>query len=201
MHTNKGFTQNCTGSESCTNSYQQDRVDVLKDYADYSWSLDPTHYTIFEHLGSHNEEKEWANYRLTGDPDGISKGVMMWSEMTYPYSQLLGGYSTGADISRIGHTAHASFSGKRVMGYPESHDKERIMYTAITSGNRGGTAPVNVNLNNALARMSAIRATSILVPDPKMLWHFADLGMENSIYTCSNRSINTELILHLAIVN
>jgi pullulanase/glycogen debranching enzyme len=27
----KGFTQNCTASdESCTNSYQQDRVDVLK---------------------------------------------------------------------------------------------------------------------------------------------------------------------------
>jgi pullulanase/glycogen debranching enzyme len=37
----KGFTQNCTSDESCTNSYQQDRVDVLKKYADYSWSLDP----------------------------------------------------------------------------------------------------------------------------------------------------------------
>jgi pullulanase/glycogen debranching enzyme len=37
----KGFTQNCTASdESCT-TYQQDRVDVLKKYADYSWSLDP----------------------------------------------------------------------------------------------------------------------------------------------------------------
>jgi pullulanase/glycogen debranching enzyme len=34
-------SQNCTASdESCTN-YQQDRVDVLKKYADYSWSLDP----------------------------------------------------------------------------------------------------------------------------------------------------------------
>jgi hypothetical protein len=41
--------------------YQQDRVDVLREYADYSWSLDPTHYAIFEHLGSNNEEQQWAN--------------------------------------------------------------------------------------------------------------------------------------------
>jgi 1,4-alpha-glucan branching enzyme len=43
----KGFTQNCTASdESCTNSYQQDSRCIEK-YADYSWSLDPTHYIIF----------------------------------------------------------------------------------------------------------------------------------------------------------
>merc|ERR1712169_171632 len=29
----KGFTQNCTsGNETCTNGYQQDRVDVLREY-------------------------------------------------------------------------------------------------------------------------------------------------------------------------
>jgi hypothetical protein len=43
----KGFTQNATGSDAMTNAYQQDRVDVLKNYADYTWSLDPTHYAIF----------------------------------------------------------------------------------------------------------------------------------------------------------
>jgi hypothetical protein len=64
-----GFNQriytNCTASdESCTNSYQQDRVDVLKKYADYSWSLDPTLYIFFEHLGGNTEEQQWANYRI-----------------------------------------------------------------------------------------------------------------------------------------
>jgi pullulanase/glycogen debranching enzyme len=39
----KGFTQNCPssvagGQDNCTNAFQQDRVDVLKMYADYSWS-------------------------------------------------------------------------------------------------------------------------------------------------------------------
>lgn len=184
----KGFTQNATGSEANTNAYQQDRVDVLKEYVDYSWSLDPTHHAIFEHLGSENEEKEWANYRIGENP---TKGVMMWSEMTYPYSQLLGGYSTGADISGIGHKSRTSFTGKRIIGYPESHDKDRIMYTAMTFGNSAGTTPLN-NLNNALNRMSAIGAASLLVPGPKMIWHFAALGMENSIYTCNNGSVNTE---------
>lgn len=59
----KGFTQNCTSSdESCTNAYQADRVAVLKEYADYSWSLDSNHYVIFEHLASDSEEQQWANY-------------------------------------------------------------------------------------------------------------------------------------------
>lgn len=78
------------------------------------------------------------------------------------------------------------------MGYPESHDKDRLMYSALTYGNGGGTAPVVGNLNNSLYRMSAIGAVSILVPGPKMIWHFADLGMNDSIYTCSDGSVNTE---------
>ena len=185
----KGFTQNATGSDANTNAYQQDRVDVLKNYADYVWSLDPTHYAIFEHLGADNEEKEWANYRINETP---SKGVMMWSEMTYAYSQLAGGYAVGADISRIGSDAHAGFLGKRVIGYPESHDKERLLYTAMTAGNGAGSAPPLNNLNNALGRMSAIGASSLLVPGPKMIWHFAALGMQYSIYDCNNGTVNTE---------
>ena len=186
----KGFTQNCSASDSnCTNAYQSDRVAVLKDYADYSWSLDPTHYAIFEHLGDDGEEKEWANYRLSETP---SKGVMMWSEMTYAYSQLAEGYATGADISRIGSDSHSGFLGKRVMGYPESHDKERLMYSAMTYGNTSGTTPPLNNLNNALGRMSAIGAVSLLVPGPKMIWHFANLGMQNSVYDCNNGTVNTE---------
>ncbi|MDD5149934.1 MAG: alpha-amylase family glycosyl hydrolase [Flavobacterium sp.] len=184
----KGFTQLCSaGDDACTNGSPSDRVPILKDYADYSWSLDPTHYAIFEHLGSDSEEQQWANYRIGETP---SKGVMMWGEMTYPYSQLIEGWATGGDISRIGSDAHG-FTAKRLMGYPESHDKERLMYSAMTYGNPNVLTPLN-NLNNSLARMSAIGAASLLVPGPKMIWHFADLGMQNSIYDCNNGTVNTE---------
>ena len=186
----KGFTQACSsGDDTCTNAYQADRVAILKDYADYSWSLDPYHYVIFEHLGIASEEQQWANYRISETP---SKGVMMWEEETYPYSQLMEGYTTGADISGIGADAHG-FTVKRAMGYPESHDKERLMYSGITYGLGSGTNPPVGSLNNCLTRMSAIGAISLLVPGPKMIWHFADLGMNSSIFTCTDNTVNTDV--------
>ena len=184
----KGFTQNATGSDALTNQYQQDRVDILREYADYSWSLDPYHYTIFEHLGAAGEEQQWANYRINGEADGISKGVMMWGEIYTAYKDLARGAS--ASIASIGADSRG-FTAKRLMGYPESHDKDRIMYEAKTFGVAGTTSPLN-NLNNALGRMSAIGATSILVPGPKMIWHFAELGMDDSIWTCNNGVVNSD---------
>jgi len=177
----KGFTQNCSASnEGCTNSYQQDRVDVLKEYADYSWSLDPDHYVIFEHLGGDTEEQEWANYRYDE-----GKGVMMWSEMWYSYKELSNG--TASDIDRMGHTAHG-FTGKRTLGYPESHDKDRIMYEMTAFGNGGSGFDLNIALN----RMSSLGAITIPIPGPKMIWHFADLGMDDSIWTCTNGIVNSD---------
>jgi 1,4-alpha-glucan branching enzyme len=180
----KGFTQNCTANdEGCTNAYQADRVAVLKEYADYSWSLDPTHYVIFEHLGSENEEKEWANYRYDE-----GKGVMMWGNMNYAYNELTMGYTS--DISGIGHKSRPQFQGPRVIGYAESHDEERLMYKNLMYGNSTNSSHDVKDLNTALSRMSALGAVTLTVPGPKMIWHFGDLGMENSIFTCNDGSVN-----------
>lgn len=180
----KGFTQNCTANdEGCTNAYQADRVAVLKEYADYSWSLDPTHYVIFEHLGSENEEKEWANYRYDE-----GKGVMMWGNMNYAYNELTMGYTS--NISGIGHKSRPQFQGPRVIGYAESHDEERLMYKNLMYGNSTNSSHDVKDLNTALSRMSALGAVTLTVPGPKMIWHFGDLGMENSIFTCNDGSVN-----------
>ena len=180
----KGFTQACTASdESCTNGYQQDRVDILKKYADYSWSLDPTHYTIFEHLGTDTEEQQWANYRIAETP---SKGIMMWGKMTDQYNELSMGYTS--NITRMS-SASRGFTANRLMGYAESHDEERLMYKNIQYGASNGSYNVKT-LNTALSRMSAIGAVSLLVPGPKMIWHFGELGWEKSIYTCNDGTVN-----------
>jgi glycosidase len=185
----KGFTQNCSsGDEGCTNSYQADRVAILKEYADYSWSLDETHYVIFEHLGADNEEQQWANYRIG---DAIPKGVMMWSEMWTPYKNLAQGQSSDINFDRMGHTAHG-FTEKRTLGYPESHDKDRIMYEMTAFGVSSNPSHDVKNLNTALSRMSALGAVTLTIPGPKMVWHFAELGMENSIWTCSNGVVNSD---------
>ncbi|WP_081810602.1 alpha-amylase family glycosyl hydrolase [Flavobacterium daejeonense] len=183
----KGFTQNCTAAdESCTNGYQQDRVDVLKSYADYSWSLDATHYSIFEHLGTDAEEQQWANYRIAESP---SKGIMLWGKMTNEYNELSMGYT--ANIARM-NSANRGFTKNRLMGYAESHDEERLMYKNLQYGNSANVAHNVKNLNTALSRMSAIGAVSLLVPGPKMIWHFGELGFENSIFTCDNGTVNTD---------
>ncbi|RYJ53577.1 T9SS type A sorting domain-containing protein [Flavobacterium petrolei] len=186
----KGFTQNCPanvagGQEACTGVKQQDRVDVLRKYADYSWSLDPTHYTIFEHLGNDDEEQLWANYKINETP---SKGIMMWGIMTSQYNELSMGYS--GNISRM-NSSSRGFTSNRLMGYAESHDEERLMYKNLQFGNSTNAAHNVKTLNVALSRMSAIGAVSLLVPGPKMIWHFGELGWENSIFTCNNGTVNT----------
>jgi hypothetical protein len=184
----KGFTQNAQGSDPLTDQYQQDRVDVLKEYADYSWSLDPTHYTIFEHLGSDNEEQQWANYRIS---DPISKGIMMWGKMTNEYNQLTMGYNSSNNINRMNSAAHG-FTKNRLMGFAESHDEERLMYKNLQYGNASNSAHNVKSLDVALSRMSALGAVSLLVPGPKMIWHFGELGMESSIFMCNNGSVNLD---------
>jgi len=181
----KGFTQNCTANdEGCTNSYQQDRVDILKDYADYAWSLDDSHYVIFEHLGTDNEEQQWANHRVDE-----GKGIMLWGKMTDQYNELTMGQNGNKNIDRMGHVSRG-FNAPRLLGYPESHDEERLMFKNLEFGNTSNSAHNVQNLNVALSRMSALGAISVMVPGPKMIWHFADLGMENSIFTCSNGTVN-----------
>jgi len=180
----KGFTQNCSSSDyDCTNSYQQDRVDILKSYADYSWSLDPGHYVIFEHLGWDSEEQQWANHRIDE-----GKGIMLWGNVNGPYSQLIMGYSSASSINRMGHESHG-FTEKRLVGYFESHDEERLMYNSTQFGTSNDSYNVT-ELNTSLERMEAIGAISLTIPGPKMIWHFGELGMNNSIFTCEDGSVN-----------
>jgi hypothetical protein len=46
------------------------------------------------------------------------------------------------------------------------------------------------NLDVALSRMS-YGAVSLLVPGPKMIYHFGELGWDTSIFSCNNGTVNT----------
>ncbi|MBL0013860.1 MAG: T9SS type A sorting domain-containing protein [Flavobacterium sp.] len=177
----KGFTNSCPsnvagGQEACTNNYQADRVAKLKYYADKQWELDPNFLVIFEHLGtgnSYNEEVEWANYLKSGD----TKGIMQWRKMTDPYANLLKG--NGTSLSGV------TDPSERFVGYAESHDEERVFYKALTEAGQTQNDLAKVHL-----RASAMGAVHLLVPGPKMLWHFGPLGWERSLWTCQNGSVS-----------
>jgi 1,4-alpha-glucan branching enzyme len=180
----KGFTNECTEAlvgasnvESCTNGYRTDRVAKMKWYADKVWEANTNAYVVFEHLGfggSRNEELEWANYR-----SGEGKGVMFWHKMTDNYANLIKGNANGIDGVTV------SGDNNRAIGYAESHDEERVIYKALTE-----TGQTQGNLTKALHRLSAQGAVHLLVPGPKMIWHFGELGWENSLWTCNNGSVS-----------
>ena len=112
----------------------------------------------------------------------------MWGIMTSQYNELSMGYS--GNISRMNSTSRG-FTTNRLIGYAESHDEERLMYKNLQFGNSANASHNVKTLNVALSRMSAIGAVSLLVPGPKMIWHFGELGWENSIFACNNGTVNT----------
>ena len=173
----KGFTQNCSSSdEGCTNGLQQDRIDVLKDYADYQWEVDPNFYIIFEHLGGITEEKQWADYRANE-----GKGIMLWNKQTDPYNEAtIGDHADGkSNISNVSYTKKG-FDGPSAVSYMESHDEQRIMYRNLDEGESNGAYSVK-DLNTALERMETAGAFFFTVPGPKMIWQFGELGYEVDI--------------------
>lgn len=174
----KGFTNQCGATDfNCTEQYRTDRVAKLKAYTDIQWAIDPNFYVIFEHLGtsagSYQEEVEWANYQRSGD----TKGIMLWRKMTNDYVNLLKG--NFADVTAVAE------SSDRFIGYAESHDEERIAYKALVESGQ-----TNGNLDMIHKRLSALGAMHLLVPGPKMIWHFGELGYEKSLWTCNNNTVS-----------
>ncbi len=173
----KGFTQNCTSSDdSCTNSPQADRVEVLKGYADNQWASDADFYVIFEHLGEIAEEEQWANYRVDED-----KGILLWNKMSDPYNEATMGYndSSKSDFSNVSYSSKG-FDQPSAVSYMESHDEERLMYKNLTYGNAEGDYDVT-DSDTALSRMQTAGAFFFTVPGPKMIWQFGELGYDISI--------------------
>jgi 1,4-alpha-glucan branching enzyme len=179
----KGFTNQCTsGDETCTNGYRSDRVAKLKEYSDLQWSYDPNFLVIFEHLGtggSASEELEWADYLRSGD----TKGIMQWRKMTDPYANLLKG--NYADLSAVTEGVGSANTKYRFVGYAKSHDEERVVYKALNE-----TGQTQGNLFKVHQRLSAMGAVHLLVPGPKMIWHFGDLGWDRSFRTCNNGTVS-----------
>lgn len=184
----KGFTQNCSPSnENCTGSYQADRVAVLKSYADYQWAVDPDFYIVFEHLGANVEETEWVNYRLNE-----GKGIMMWSNLSGAYNESTMGYHDGgkSDFSWIDYKKR-NWTVPANVSYMESHDEERLMFKNLQYGNASGSYSIK-NMSTALEREKIAGAFYFMVPGPKMIWQFGELGYEYSINRCPNGTIDND---------
>lgn len=171
----KGFTQKNSTTDAQMAAYDAGRVAILEDYADYIWSIYPETFVILEHFADNSEEKVLADY-----------GLMLWGNNNYQYNEATMGF--GSDLSNMLYSKK-SWNEPNLVGYMESHDEERLMYKNLKYGNGFGNYSVK-DLNTALDRMKLAGTFFFLLPGPKMMWQFEELGYDYSLFTCSNGTVS-----------
>lgn len=179
----KGFTQKYTGNDvGAWGVYELGRINLLKRMADKIWATTPGAYVILEHFADNSEEKELANY-----------GMMLWGKMTSNYNEATMGYTDNnkSDISWISYK-NRGWNSANLVGYMESHDEERLMYKNLMYGNASGSYNTKT-LAVALERMKTAGAFFFLIPGPKMIWQFGELGYDITInYPCGTDACRTD---------
>lgn len=172
----KGFTQrNNLNDVAAWSAYDASRIAILKDYADFMWSVEDGAYVILEHLGANDEEKELAEY-----------GMMLWGNLNHDYNEASMGYSSNLSWADY---QNRSWSVPHAVVYMESHDEERLMYKNLQFGNSSGSYDVT-ELETALRRQELVSAFFYTIPGPKMLWQFGELGYDFSINYCEGGGVN-----------
>lgn len=171
----KGFTQKFTGSDvGAWSAYDQQRVDIWKDYHAHLQSVSPGCYTILEHFADVTEERELAN-----------SGMMFWGNANNNFMEANMGWVSSSDFGYGISHEHRNMAANSLVGYGESHDEERMMYKTLNFGN--GIAK---GLANATKRSANSHAFLICTPGPKMFWQFQENGYDKSIQLCPNGTLN-----------
>ena len=177
-----GFTQKVTTGNTYGN-YDQSRINIWLDYYQHMISVDQNLYPILEHFPENSEGKVLAD-----------AGFMLWGNANHNYNEATMGYLSGSNFS-YGYYGSTTQGGRgwnnpNLVTYMESHDEERLMYKNLTFGNVSGTYSTK-DLNTALARQELAAAFFFTVPGPKMIWQFAELGYDKSLFACSNGTVPT----------
>ena len=153
----KGFTQDASKFDS----YNEERLAILKRMADVIWDQDSTVYIILEHwVGS--EEGELAEY-----------GMKSWQNKTHDYKEAMIGSNSGS-FSNTNLSSHVT--------YLNSHDEDRQAYFALNEGHISEDGSYDVKDPMVVyERKKMLAAFNLLMPGPKMIWQFDELGYDINI--------------------
>lgn len=167
----KGFTQkNTLGNTNAWGQLDESRVTILTDYAGTIWKHNPDAVVIFEHLSDRPEEKRLAEF---GQEYG--NGIKLWNNQNHAFCEGAMGWQSSCDFSGLWTGQSMPFGS--LVGYMESHDEERMGYKQTQWGN--GEAKTDLSMR--MKRLEQNAAFFLLVPGPKMIWQFGELGFETSI--------------------
>ncbi|HPE43504.1 MAG TPA: alpha-amylase family glycosyl hydrolase, partial [Bacteroidales bacterium] len=154
-------------------AYNSQRIAILKRMADEIREVDAETYVILEHFADNSEEKVLSDY-----------GLMLWGNMNFSYNEATMGWLPNSNFSDVSYKQRG-WDQPHLVGYMESHDEERQMYKNITFGNQSNPSHDVRELKVAVKRNAAAAAMFLLVPGPKMIWQFGELGYDVSIeYDC-----------------
>ena len=158
----KGFTN--TGGDGW--AYDASRIEILNRIGNKIWSYKPGAILILEHFTDNNEEKALA-----------ANGFLLWS---YTRSRYQAASTSKSDWNMSIADASWKNRGWNVPGiveYMESHDEERIMYLNLNDGEAVGGYNIR-DLDIALKRIKLTATFFLMIPGPKMLWQFQELGYD-----------------------
>jgi glycosidase len=181
----KGFTQKQTcdniGNNCDVNAwsnYDTSRLNIWKRYYDSIQTYSANSYVILEHFAANNEEIDLSDY-----------GMLLWGNSNAAFNEATMGYLSGSNFEQGIHTVRG-WSQPALVTYMESHDEERLMYKNINFGNTAGSYSIK-EINTGLRRNEMAAAFCFMIPGPKMIWQFGELGYDYSINTCQNGSLNS----------
>jgi hypothetical protein len=174
----KGFTQVNSGANvGLWGNYDASRVAIWKRYYDSVQLKSAGAYVILEHFADNNEEIELSNY-----------GMLLWGNNSYQYGEAAMGYLANSNFENNLFTVR-NWTKPHLIGYMESHDEERLMYKNLQFGNSSGAYSIRT-LSNALRRIELTSTFFLMMPGPKMIWQFGELGYDYSINTCTDGTVN-----------
>ena len=185
----KGFTQTQTCDANGANcnvgtwgNYDASRIAIWKRYYDTLQLKSPGCYAILEHFADNSEETELSNY-----------GMMPWGNAACSYTQAAEGYASGPCGTwnfDYGLSVARGWANPYLVTYMESHDEERVMFSAEQYGNSSGGYNIKT-VATGLKRMELNAAFFFTLPGPKMIYEFDELGYDSTINFCPNGTIST----------
>ncbi len=184
----KGFTQtnscttgNCDQGSEVNNwgNYDAGRIALWKRIYDKMQSQATGSYCILEHFAANNEEIELSNY-----------GMLLWGNSNHNFNEATMGWTSTSNFE-YGIYKNRGWTVPNLITYQESHDEERLMYKNTQFGNSSAAPAYDVKtLSTGLKRNEMAAAFWAMIPGPKMLWQFGELGYDFSINRCEDGSIN-----------
>ena len=186
----KGFTQKQTCDATGNNCdvaawghYDSSRVAIWDSIYNQIQAVSSGAYCILEMFADADEQQVEAAH-----------GMMLWQNLNDNFAQATMGYGSASPSGNTwdltgGLYNKQGYAQPALVVYQESHDEERLQYKNEQYGNSSGSYNITT-VSTGLQRDAMAAAFWALMPGPKMMWEFGELGYDKSINTCADGTIS-----------